>query len=62
MNLIKNLGKANFLILALCALIILVAEYLFLTGDELHGIFVGLWAPTLLGLTIYIKLIGNERK
>ena len=62
MNLIKNLGKANFLILALCALIILVAEYLFLTGDELHGIFVGLWAPTLLGLTIYLKLIGNERK
>jgi hypothetical protein len=62
MNLIKNLGKANFLILALCVLIILVAEYLFLTGDELHGIFVGLWAPTLLGLTIYLKLIGNERK
>ncbi|TXD51924.1 MULTISPECIES: hypothetical protein [unclassified Polaribacter] len=62
MNLIKKLGVSNFLILALCIAIILVAEYLFLTGDQLHGIFIGLWAPTLLGFMIYLKLIGNERK
>jgi hypothetical protein len=62
MNLMKKLGIANFLILALCILIILVSEYLFLTGDKLHGIFIGLWAPTLLGFIIYLKLIGNERK
>jgi hypothetical protein len=43
-------------------MIILISEYLFLTGDELHGIFIGLWAPTLLGLSIYLKLIRNERK
>lgn len=62
MNLIKNLGKANLLMLLLCLLIIIVAEYLFLTGDKLHGIFVGLWAPTLLGILIYLKLIKNERR
>lgn len=62
MNFIKKLGIVNFLMLALCILIILVAEYLFLTGDKLHGIFLGLWAPTLLGVMIYIKLISHERR
>ena len=59
MNSFKKLGTASFLMLALCAAIIIVAEYLFLTGDKLHGIFVGLWAPTLLGVMIYFKLIDN---
>ncbi|KOY52285.1 hypothetical protein I602_1845 [Polaribacter dokdonensis DSW-5] len=62
MNFIKNLGKANLLMLLLCLLIIIVAEYLFLTGNKLHGIFLGLWAPTLLGFLIYLKLIKNERR
>ena len=61
MNFIKKLGLSNFLMLLLCVLIIVVAEVLFLTGDQIHGIFVGLWAPTLLGVMIYIKLIKNER-
>ncbi|WP_299063856.1 hypothetical protein [uncultured Polaribacter sp.] len=62
MKFIEKLGTANFLMLALCLLIVIVAEYLFLTGDELHGIFLGLWAPTLLGVMIYIKLVAHERK
>lgn len=62
MNFIKNIGRANLLMLLLCLLIIIVAEYLFLTGDRLHGIFLGLWAPTLLGVLIYLKLIKNERR
>ena len=45
--------------LALCMAIIIVAEYLFLNGDQLHGIFVGLWAPTLLGIMIYLKLVDH---
>jgi len=61
MNFIKKLGLSNFLMLLLCVFIIVVAEVLFLTGDQMHGIFVGLWAPTLLGVMIYIKLIKNER-
>lgn len=58
----RKLGVANILMLLLCIVIILVAEYLFLTGDKLHGIFLGLWAPTLLGVMIYLKLIRNERR
>ena len=48
--------------LVLCILIIIVAEYLFLSGDKLHGIFIGLWAPTLLGVMIYLKMISHERR
>lgn len=62
MNYFKKLGTANLLMLILCAVIILVAEYLFLNGDQMHGIFVGLWAPTLLGVMIYLKLVDHGSK
>jgi uncharacterized membrane protein YvlD (DUF360 family) len=61
MNFIKKVGPSNMFMLALCALIIVVAEYLFLHGHQLHGIFIGLWAPTLLGIVIFIKQINNGR-
>ncbi|NRB61170.1 MAG: hypothetical protein HRU50_14680 [Winogradskyella sp.] len=60
MEYFKKLGTANLFMLVLCAVIILVAEYLFLSGDEMHGIFIGLWAPTLLGVMIYLKLVDND--
>lgn len=58
---LKKLGISNILIIIVCAIIIVFAEYLFLTGDELHGIFIGLWVPTILGLVILLKLVKNER-
>jgi hypothetical protein len=61
MNIFKKIGPSNAFMLLLCALIIIVAEYLFLTGEELHAIFIGLWAPTLLGVVIFIKQITNGR-
>ncbi|MHA7829990.1 MAG: hypothetical protein ACX93O_02740 [Flagellimonas sp.] len=62
MNYFKKLGTPNLLMLLLCAMIIVVAEYLFLTGNPEHGLFVGLWAPTLLGVMIYLKLVDNDSK
>ncbi len=62
MNFIKKIGWSNLLMLALCFMIIVIAEYLFLSGNKLHGIFIGLWAPTLLGVLIYLKLIEHERR
>ena len=61
MSILKKLKPQNIFMLLLCAVIILVAEYLFLQGDQLHGIFIGLWAPTILGIAIYLKLIKNGR-
>ncbi|MDB9781123.1 hypothetical protein OAD34_05575 [Flavobacteriaceae bacterium] len=62
MNFIKKIGWSNLLMLALCFIIIIIAEYLFLSGNKLHGIFIGLWAPTLLGVLIYLKLIEHESR
>lgn len=61
MKFLKKLGLTNILLLALCATIICVSEYLFMTGEELHGIFVGIWAPMLLGLMIFFKLFRLDR-
>jgi uncharacterized membrane protein YvlD (DUF360 family) len=61
MGLLKKIKPQDIFMLLLCAVIILVAEYLFLNGDQYHGIFIGLWAPTVIGIAIYIKLIKNGR-
>ncbi|MBK42276.1 MAG: hypothetical protein CMC83_00150 [Flavobacteriaceae bacterium] len=61
MKFIKLLGITNTLLLMLCVLIIIVSEYLFFSGDKLHGIFVGIWAPMLVGLMIFFKLFRLGR-
>ena len=61
MKFIKKLGVTNTLLLCLCVGIICVSEYLFFSGDKLHGIFVGIWAPMLLGLMIFFKLFRLDR-
>lgn len=57
----KKLGTTYSILLFVCLLIIIVAEYLFLTGNKLHGIFIGLWAPMVVGLMILFKLYDHER-
>lgn len=61
MKFIKLLGITNILLLLLCVLIIIVSEYIFFNVDQLHGIFVGIWAPMLVGLMIFFKLLRLER-
>ncbi|MDG1779002.1 MAG: hypothetical protein P8H23_06620 [Flavobacteriaceae bacterium] len=61
MKFVKLLGITNTLLLLLCVLIIVVSEYLFFSGDQLHGIFVGIWAPMLVGLMIFFKLFRLGR-
>ena len=41
---------------------ILLAIFLFVTGKKLEGIFVGLWAPTILNLGLYNKLLKPSRE
>jgi len=62
MDFLKKLGVGNVLMLTLCAIIVIVSEYVFLSGDRLHGIFIGLWVPTLLGVLILINLLQNGRR
>jgi len=62
MNFIKKMGIGYFLMLLLCAAIIILAEYMFLNGDEMHGLFIGLWAPMLIGIMIFFKLTEHGSK
>jgi len=62
MNFIKKIGLGYFLMLLLCAVIIIMAEYMFLNGDEMHGLFIGLWAPMLIGIMIFFKLTEHGNK
>ncbi len=41
---------------------ILLSIVLFLSGKKLEGIFVGLWAPTILNLGLYNKLLRPSRE
>jgi len=56
------MGFGYFIMLILCVIIIILAEYMFLSGDHMHGLFLGLWAPMLIGLMIFFKLVGNGSK
>ncbi len=52
---IKSFGLLNIIMIIVVLSTIVIAEYLFLSGHKLYGIFVGLWAPTILGFMNYFK-------
>lgn len=54
-DLIKRYGIWNLIMLLVVLLTIIVAEVIFLMGHKLSGIFIGLWAPTILGFMNYFK-------
>lgn len=45
----------NCIMLMVVLVTIVIAEVLFLTVDKLNGLFVGLWAPTILGFMNFFK-------
>lgn len=54
-NFIDKLGVMSFVMLLVVLSIIVVSEYLFLTGNKLEAIFIAFWAPTILGFMNYLK-------
>jgi len=54
-NFVEKIGAMNVLLLLVVLSIIVVAEYLFLSGNKLDAIFVAFWAPTILGFMNYLK-------
>ncbi|MDO1513663.1 hypothetical protein Q2T41_13450 [Maribacter confluentis] len=45
----------NTIMLLVVLSIIVVSEYLFMSGKKLDAIFVAFWAPTILGFMNYLK-------
>ncbi|NNK20143.1 MAG: hypothetical protein HKP07_02480 [Flavobacteriaceae bacterium] len=54
-NFIQSVGVINILLLLCVLSIIVVSEYLYLTGNKLDAIFIAFWAPTILGFMNYFK-------
>ena len=55
-NFLKRLGWMNAMLLCVVFSIIVVAELRYLQGHIQEAIFIGLWAPTILGLMNYLKI------
>lgn len=52
---VKRIGKMNFVLLLVVLSIIIVSEVIFFFGNKLDAVFIGLWAPTILGFMNYLK-------
>ncbi|WP_339628859.1 hypothetical protein [uncultured Maribacter sp.] len=54
-NFIERIGLMNVIMLLVVISIIIVSEFLFLSGKKLDAIFIAFWAPTILGFMNYLK-------
>ena len=52
---IERVGVMNCIMLLVVVSIIIVSEYLFLSGEKMDAIFIAFWAPTILGFMNYLK-------
>ncbi|MGB5368835.1 MAG: hypothetical protein WBN18_00240 [Flavobacteriaceae bacterium] len=52
---IRRVGAMNVVMLLVVISIIIVSEYMFLSGKKLDAIFIAFWAPTILGFMNYFK-------
>lgn len=51
----RRFGRFNLIMIGVVLVTIVISEWLFLSGYEMHGLFVGLWAPTILGFLNFFK-------
>ena len=49
------LKQSHYFILTAAFLSFLLSVYLFFTGQQMEGIFVGIWVPSILSLGIYTQ-------
>lgn len=54
-NFIKKVGIMNIIMLLTVIGVICLSHYSFSSGKHLQAIFIGLWAPTILGFLNYFK-------
>lgn len=58
---LKKFSPSDFLMLAAAFLSLIFSEFLWFNGEKESAIFVGLWVPSILGFTILLKLINNQK-
>jgi hypothetical protein len=59
----KNIPTSELILLLSVFFSIGFSLFLFIVLNEIElGIFIGLWAPTIMGFVNYVNLIGRKRK
>jgi hypothetical protein len=59
----KNIPTSEIILLLSVFFSIGFSLFLFIVLKEIElGIFIGLWAPTIMGFVNYVNLIGRKRK
>jgi hypothetical protein len=57
----KKFTTADKLLFIAALLSLVFSEFLFFKGEQLSGIFIGLWVPSILAFGIYLKLINKYK-
>jgi hypothetical protein len=57
----QALGYFDRLLFVAAFLSLIFSEIIYFQGHKQDAIFVGLWVPSILGVGIYLKLIGNKK-
>lgn len=58
---LKKFTLSDILMLSAAFISLIFSEYLWFTGEKEAAIFIGLWVPSILGFTILIKLINQQK-
>lgn len=60
-TMLQKFSFADKILFVAAFLSLIYSEVLFFSGDKDHGIFLGLWVPTILLFGIYLKIINNSK-
>lgn len=58
---IKKITVADILLMGSALLSLIYSETLWYKGEKESAIFIGLWVPSIIGFSIYLKLLNNKK-
>ena len=59
---LKKLSTTDIIMLILAFSCLIFSEVMWFTGEKEGALFVGLWVPSILGFSIYLKLLKINNK
>ena len=58
---LSKISRVDIVLLVAALACIVMSELLWFKGEHQSALFVGLWAPTVLGLAVFLKLIKLKK-
>ena len=57
----KKFSVADVLLLSAAFLSLIFSEWIWFKGNKEEALFIGLWVPSILGFTIFLKLLNSTK-